>query len=70
MDRLRIVGQRDVFGRRLVRVQPMRMRVVNAEEFEPPLAEFLHQAHDLRGRNLVIPDWVSRDVLRGKRLRD
>ena len=38
--------------------------MVDAEEFEPPLAEFPHQAHDLLGRNFVIPDWISRDVLR------
>jgi len=43
------------------------MRVVDAEEFEPPLAEFPHQAHDLLERNHVIP---SRDVLRRERLRD
>ena len=42
----------------------------DAEEFEPPLAEFPHHAHDLLGRNLVIPDWISRDVLRRERLRD
>jgi len=70
MDLFRIVGQRDVFGRRLVGVQPVRMRVVDAEEFEPPLTEFPHQAHDLLGRNLVIPDWISRDVFCGERLRD
>jgi hypothetical protein len=70
IDRFRIVGKRDVFGRRLVRVQPIRMRVVDAEEFEPPLAEFPHQAHELLGRNFVIPDWISRDVLRRERLRD
>jgi hypothetical protein len=50
--------------------QPMRMRVVDAEEFEPPLAEFPHQTRDLLGRNLVIPDGISRDVLRWERLRD
>ena len=44
--------------------------MVDAEEFEPPLAELPHQAHDLLGRNLVIPDRISRDVLRRERLRD
>lgn len=34
MDRFRMVGQRDVFGRWLVRVQPVRMRVVDAKQFE------------------------------------
>src|SRR5690242_10014146 len=70
IDRFRIVGQRDVFGRRLVRVQPIRMRVIDAEEFKPSLAEFHHQAHNLLGRNLVIPDRISRDVVRRERLRD
>jgi hypothetical protein len=70
MDRFRMAGQRDVFGRRLVGVQPMWVRVVDAEEFEPPLAEFRHQARDLLGGNFVISDWVSRDVLRRERLRD
>jgi hypothetical protein len=46
------------------------MRVVDAEEFEPPLAEFTHQAHDLLGRNHVIPNRISRDVLRRERPRD
>jgi hypothetical protein len=46
------------------------MRVVDGEEFEPPLAEFPHQAHDLLGRNHVIPGRISRDVLRRERLRD
>jgi hypothetical protein len=65
-----MMRQRDVLGRGFVRVQPMRMRVINAEEFESPLAEFLHQAHDFFGCNLVIPDWISRDVLCRERLRD
>jgi len=46
------------------------MRVVDAEEFEPPLAEFTHQTHKLLGRNHVIPDRISRDVLRRERLGD
>jgi hypothetical protein len=46
------------------------MGVINAEEFESPLAEFLHQARDLLGCNLVISDWINRDVLRRERLRD
>jgi hypothetical protein len=70
MDRFRVTGQRDIFGRRLIRVQPMRMRVVDAEEFEPPLAEFPYQAHDLLGRNHVIPDRINRNVLRRERLCD
>ena len=69
MDRFRVAGERDVFGRRLVRVQPVRMRVVDAEEFEPTLAEFPHQAHDLLGCDQVIPDRINRDVLRGERPR-
>ena len=44
--------------------------MVDAEEFEPTPAEFPHQAHELLERNLVIPDRISRDVLRRKRLRD
>jgi hypothetical protein len=63
MDRFGIACERDVFRRRLVRVQPIRMRVVDSEDFEPPLAEFPHQAHDLLRRNLVIPDRISRNVL-------
>jgi len=70
MDRFRMAGESDVFGRRLVHVQPMRMRVVDAEEFEPPFAEFPHQARDLLGRDFVIPDGISREVLRRERLRD
>jgi hypothetical protein len=50
-----MVTQRGVFGRRLILVQPMRMRVVNAEEFELPVAEFPRHMHDLIGRNFVIP---------------
>jgi len=59
-----MAGQRDVFGRWLVRVQPVRMRVVDAEEFETPLAEFSDQPRQLPGRNYVIPDRISGDVLR------
>ena len=70
MDRFRIVGQRDVFGRRLVRVQPVRMRVVDAKKFEPTLAEFPQQTRNLLGRNYVISDRIRRDVLGRKRLRD
>src|SRR5579863_10309876 len=70
MDRSRTLSQRDVFGRRLVHVHPVRMRVVDAEEFEPSLAEFTHQARDLLGRYHVIPDRISRDVLRRERPRD
>jgi hypothetical protein len=65
-----MVGQRDVSRRRLVHVQPMWMRVVYAEEFETPFAEFLHQSPDLSGRNYVIPDRINRDVLRRERPRD
>jgi hypothetical protein len=32
-------------------VQPIRMRVIDAQEFEPPFAEFPHQAHDLQSNN-------------------
>src|SRR5262249_14561696 len=70
IDRSRIVGERDVFGRRLVGVHPVRMRVVDAEECKPSFAEFLHQAHDLFGRDLVIPDRISGDVFRRERLCD
>jgi hypothetical protein len=63
MDRFGIACERDVFRRRLVRVQPIRMRVADSEDFEPPLAEFPHQAHDLLRRNLVIPDRISRNAL-------
>jgi hypothetical protein len=61
-----MAGQRDVFGRWLVRVQPMRVRVVDAQEFETALAEFHHQSRELLGRNQVIPNRISRDVLRGE----
>src|SRR5262249_15028723 len=44
---------RDVFRRRLVGIQPIRIRVADSEAFEPLLAEFPHQAHDLLRRNLV-----------------
>lgn len=44
--------------------------MINAVEFEPPLAKFLHQACDLPGCDLVISDWISRDVHRRERLRD
>jgi len=44
--------------------------MINAEEFEPPLAEFLHEARDLPGCNFVIPDWIRRDVFSRERLRD
>ena len=69
MDRLR-VGQRNIFERGLVGVHPMRMRVINAEELEPPLAEFRHEARDLRACNLVVPDRISCDVPRRECLRD
>jgi len=70
MNRFSVAGQRDVFGRRLVHVQPVRMRVVDAEEFESPLAQFPHQAHDLPVRNLIIPHRISRNVFRRERPRD
>ena len=70
MNRNRIVRQRYVLGRRLVRVEPIRMRVVDAEEFEPPLAEFAHKLHHLLGRNLIVPDRISRAILRGECPRD
>ena len=44
--------------------------MVDAKEFEPTLAEFPHQSHDLLGRNHVIPNRISRDVLRRERPRD
>ena len=46
------------------------MGVINAEEFESPLAKFRHEARDLRGCNLIIPDWISCDVFRRERLCD
>jgi len=70
MDRFGIAGERDVPGRRLVHVQPVRMRVVDAEEFEPTLVEFPHQAHHLLVPNQVTPDRISRDVLHRERPRD
>src|SRR5438045_8121141 len=70
MDRFGIAGERDVPGRRLVHVQPARMRVVDAEEFEPALAKFPHQAHHLLGPNQIIPDRISRDVFRRERSSD
>jgi len=48
----------------------MRMGVINAKKFKPPLAQLLHQTRDFPGSNLVISDWISRDVLCRKRLRD
>src|SRR6516164_4713952 len=48
----------------------MRMRVINPEKFQSPLAKLRHQPHDLPGRNLVVPDWIRRDILRRERLRD
>jgi hypothetical protein len=48
----------------------MWMRVVDSEEFEPPLTKLLHQAHDFFRCNLVVPDRISRNVLRRERLRD
>ena len=70
MDRFRVAGQSDVFGRWLVRVQPVGMRVVYAEEFEPPFAQFSYQAHDFLVRDRVIPGRIGRDVVRRERLRD
>ena len=64
-----MVGERDVFRRRLVHVQPIRMRVVGAKESKPALAEFCHYTRDLFGRNFVIADRISGDVLRRERLR-
>ena len=46
------------------------MRVVNAEEFETPLAEFSHQTRDLVWGNHVIPNRVGRDILRRECPRD
>ena len=65
-----MAGQRDVFGRRFVDVEPMRMRVVDAEKFEATFAELLHQAKDLLGLNFVVPDRISRHVLRRESPRD
>ena len=64
------VGQRNIFGRRLVCVHPMGMRVINPQEFESPLAQFLHQVCHLLGSNFVIPDRISRDVFRRESLRN
>src|SRR5258708_35017073 len=46
------------------------MRVLDAQDFELTRANFLHQANDPLGRNHVIPDRISRDVLRRERPRD
>gem|GEM_PF-3442347 len=70
MNCFRIGGQFDVFLRRLVRIKPVRMGVVDPEEFEPTLATFRHQTHDLCVRNRVIPDRINRDVLGRKHPRD
>ncbi len=70
IGRFREAGQRDVRGRRFVRLHPIGMRVVDAEEFEPPPAEFSRQTRDFPGCDLVIPDGIRRDVARGERLRD
>lgn len=70
MNCFRIVGQFDVFLRRLVHVEPVRMGVVDPEEFEPALSTFPQQTHDLRVRNRVIPDRINRDVFGGERPRD
>jgi hypothetical protein len=48
----------------------MRMRVVDAEEFEAPLAEIGYQARHLLGRDFVIPGWISRDIFGRESLRD
>jgi hypothetical protein len=48
----------------------MWMRVVEAEKFQPPFAEFPPQASKLLGRNFVVPHRVSRNVLRRECLRD
>ena len=70
MDGLSKVGECDVFGRRFVRVEPMGMRVVDAEKIEPAMAELLHQADELVGRNLVIPYRIRGNVLRRECARD
>src|SRR6202042_293792 len=53
-----------------VGVHPMRMRVVDAEEFEPPAAKFRRQPREFLWRNFVIPDWIRGGVLCRERLRD
>jgi hypothetical protein len=70
IDGFRVVGERDVFGRRLVRVHPVWMRMVDSEEFEATLAELLHEADDLLRRNFVIPGRIDGDVFRREGLRD
>src|SRR5579863_7677232 len=70
MDRVGMAGQRDVFVGWLVRVHPMRMRVVEAEEVETALAEFLFQSRDILRRDHIIPDRIGGDIFRGERARD
>jgi hypothetical protein len=70
IDGVGIVGERDICGRRFVGLHPVRMGVVDAEEFETPLAEFAHQAHDFPGCDLVIPHGISRHVFRRESLGD
>ena len=65
-----MAGQRDVFGGWLVGVHPMRMRVVEAEEFETALAEFYFQPRDILRRDHVIPDRIGGDIFRGERACD
>lgn len=62
--------QRYVLRRRLVRVQPIRMRVVDAEEFEPPRPEFTQKLQHLLRCNLIVPDGISRAILCGECPRD
>ena len=48
----------------------MRMRVINAEEFEAAPTEFFHQSQEFLVCNLVIPDWINGCVRRRERLSD
>ena len=70
MDRILMAGHRNVFGRWLIHVEPVRMRVIKPEEFETPLPEFVHQARKVFGRNQIISDRVGCDIFRGKRACD
>ena len=65
-----MAGQRDIFGRWFVRVHPVRMRVVKAEEGETALAAFVSQSRDVPGRDHVVPYRIGGDVPCGERARD
>ena len=70
MDSVVVASQRDVFGRWLVEIHPMWMRVVDAEKLEAALAEFDHEAREILRRDQIIPNWVGGDVFCGECTRD